>query len=93
MCNITFCRSACLSHIRRYVIHPSVCVCVFVWVCVCVCVCARVCVCIYIYTHTHTRAHTHTHTHIRTYIYTQDVSGGILNILGGGSMDYSEEIS
>jgi hypothetical protein len=28
--------------------------------------------------------HTHTHTH------TEGVSGGIVNILGGGSMDYSK---
>ena len=37
---------------------------------------------IYIYIHTHT----HTHTHI----YIQGVSGEIVNVLGGGSMDYSE---
>ena len=47
---------------------------------VCVCVCVYTCVCMYIHIHTHT----HTHTHI------QDVSGGIVNILGGDSMDYSE---
>jgi len=35
---------------------------------------------IYIYIHTHT--HTHTHT--------QGVSGEIVNILGGDSVDYSE---
>ena len=29
------------------------------------------------------------HTYIHTY-YIQVVSGGIVNILGGGSMDYSE---
>jgi len=34
--------------------------------------------------------HTHTHTHIPIYIYIQGVSGGIVNILGGGSMDCSE---
>jgi len=28
-----------------------------------------------------------------TLTYIQDVSGGIVNILGGGSMDYSEQIS
>jgi len=28
--------------------------------------------------------------YIYIYIYIQDVSGGIVNILGGGSMDYSE---
>jgi len=33
-----------------------------------------VCVCVYAY----------------IYIYIQGVSGGIVNILGGGSMDYSE---
>jgi len=27
---------------------------------------------------------------MRIYIYIQGVSGGIVNILGGGSMDYSE---
>jgi hypothetical protein len=31
--------------------------------------------------------YTHTHTYIYIYIY---VSGGIVNMLGGGSMDYSE---
>jgi len=30
------------------------------------------------------------HTHIEIYIYIQGVSGGIVNILGGGSMEYSE---
>jgi len=44
------------------------------------------------HTHTHTHhTHTHTHTtHTHTHIHTQGVSGGIVNILGGGSMDYSE---
>ena len=42
----------------------------------CVCVCVCVCVCIYIY--------------IYIYIYMQVVSGGKVNILGGGSMDYFE---
>jgi len=45
------------------------------YVCMYICVC--VCVCVY--------THTHTHTH------TQGVSGGIVNILGGGSMDYSTD--
>jgi len=31
--------------------------------------------------------------HIYIYIYIQGVSGGIATILGGGSMDYSEQIS
>ena len=31
-----------------------------------------------------------THLNINRPIYIQDVSGGIVNILGGGSMDYSE---
>ena len=30
------------------------------------------------------------YTHIYIYIYTLGVSGGTVNILGGGSMDYSE---
>ena len=36
--------------------------------------------------------HTHTHRFLRNLFlkYTQGVSGGIVNILGGGSMDYSE---
>jgi hypothetical protein len=44
--------------------------------------------CLYmcVYTHTHTHSHTHTHTHTHT----QGASGGIVNILGGGSTDYSE---
>jgi hypothetical protein len=37
--------------------------------------------------HTHTQTQTHI---IYIYIYIQGVSGGIVNILGGGSMDYSE---
>jgi len=35
-------------------------------------------------------AHTHTHTHTQTHTHIQSVSGGIVNILGGGRMDYSE---
>ena len=38
------------------------------------------CVCVYIYIYIYTY----------TYIYSQGVSGGIVNVLGGGSMDYSE---
>ena len=34
--------------------------------------------------------HTHTHTHTQTHTHIQSVSGGIVNILGGGRMDYSE---
>jgi len=45
-------------------------------VCVCVCVCVCVYVCMYVC--------------VCIYIYVQGVSGGIVNILGGGSMDYSE---
>jgi hypothetical protein len=40
------------------------------------------------YTHTHT--HTHIYIYIYIYIYIQGVSGGIVNIFGGGSLDYSE---
>ena len=32
----------------------------------------------------------YTHTHIYIHIYIQGVSGEIVNILGSGSMDYSE---
>ena len=32
----------------------------------------------------------HTDKNIFKHIYIQGVSGGIVNILGGGSMDYSE---
>jgi len=32
----------------------------------------------------------HNMHYIHIYIYIQGVSGGIVNILGGGSMDYSE---
>ena len=38
-----------------------------------------------LYTHTHT----HTYIYIYIYIYIEDVSERIVNILGGGSMDYS----
>jgi hypothetical protein len=37
------------------------------------------------------RVQTNTHTH--THIYIQGVSGGIVNILLGGGLDYSEKIS
>jgi hypothetical protein len=37
-----------------------------------------------------TKAHTHAYIYIYIYIYIQGVLGGIVNILGGGSMDYSE---
>ena len=47
----------------------------------------------FIYVYIHTYIHTHTHTHTHTHIHIQDVPGGIVNILGGGSMDYSEQIS
>jgi hypothetical protein len=45
------------------------------------------------HTHTHTH-HTHTHTHIphthtHTHTHIQGVSGEIINILGGGSIDSS----
>ena len=41
--------------------------------------------------HTQTHTHTHTHTHTRVHVIRiQSVSGGIVNILGGGSMDCSE---
>ena len=32
----------------------------------------------------------HIYIYIYIYIYIQGVSGGIVNVLGGGSMDYSE---
>jgi len=41
-------------------------------------------ICVYTYTHTHT------YIYIYIYIYTQSVLGGLVNILGGGSMEYSE---
>ena len=44
------------------------------------CVCVCVCVCVYIYIY----------IYIYIYTYIHGVSGGIVNILGGGSMDYSE---
>jgi len=40
-----------------------------------------VCVCVHTYIHTHTYIRKH---------YIQSVSGGIVNILGGGSMNYFE---
>jgi len=40
-----------------------------------------------------THTHTHIYMYIYIYIYIQVVSGGIVNILGGGGMDYSELIS
>jgi len=43
-------------------------------------------ICIYVCIHTHT----HTYIYIYIYIYTQSVLGGLVNILGGGSMEYSE---
>jgi len=47
----------------------------------------------FIFTFYYTETWTHTQTHTHTHIYIQGVPGGIVNILGGGTMDYSEEIS
>jgi hypothetical protein len=68
--------------VPRYRVHIDVlfssiqfyCRCLCFYVDMCVRVCVCVCICVCIY----------------IYIYIQGVSGGIVNILGGDSMDYSE---
>jgi hypothetical protein len=45
-----------------------------------------------VYTYVHLQG-VYTYVHLQgvyTYVYLQGVSGGIVNILGGGGMDYSE---
>jgi hypothetical protein len=49
-----------------------------------VCMYVYVCICIYIY------IYIYIYTYIHTCIHTQGVSGGIVNILGGGRLDSSE---
>ena len=57
-----------------------ICICVYIYIYVCVCVCV-----FGTYEPPETR-----YIYIYIYIYIQGVSGGIVNILEGGSMDCSE---
>jgi len=73
--------------------HTHIYIYIYICVCVCVCVCGRACVRKYLLIDPFIQSGNHPVLYACTYVlihYIQGVSGEKVNILGGGSMDYSE---